>query len=206
MSDYQKNIFINCPFDPDYSPLLEALLFTLLICGLRPRCSLEIEDGQNRLDKIADIINECQFGFHDISRTELDPVNALPRFNMPLELGIFLGARKYGSSRNKKKVAIIFDRKKYRYQKYISDIAGIDIKHHDDDPKNLIRNLRAVLNANIGTALKGHQYIIAQYELYVERKADIIQSLELDDEPDFIDSINIITNFLNFLSSSALAK
>jgi len=33
--------------------------------------------------------------YHDISRTELNE-HSLPRFNMPLELGLFLGASRFG--------------------------------------------------------------------------------------------------------------
>jgi hypothetical protein len=62
----------------------------------------------------------------DLSRTELH--EDLPRFNMPLELGIFLGAKKYGNEQNNNKACIIFDREQYRYQKFISDISGHDIK------------------------------------------------------------------------------
>jgi transcription initiation factor TFIIIB Brf1 subunit/transcription initiation factor TFIIB len=53
---------------------------------------LEVSDAsQVRIEKIAGIIAACKFGIHDISRTELDPTTHLPRFNMPLELGLFLG-------------------------------------------------------------------------------------------------------------------
>ena len=45
---------------------------------------------------ICDIIKASRFGIHDVSRTESDKASALPRFNMPLELGFFLGARAFG--------------------------------------------------------------------------------------------------------------
>lgn len=52
--------------------------------------------GQARISKIYDLIRRSKYSIHDISRTELDPDHSLPRFNMPLELGIFLGAKEYG--------------------------------------------------------------------------------------------------------------
>ncbi len=86
------DVFVNCPFDDDYQPLFHALFFAVASCGFRVRCALEVDDGtQVRIDKIFDIITESPFGIHDISRTELN-ANGLPRFNMPLELGLFLGA------------------------------------------------------------------------------------------------------------------
>jgi hypothetical protein len=128
-SDYDYNVFINCPFDDHYSHLFDAILFAIYECGFRPRCALEVDNaGDIRMEKICKIISECRFGIHDISRTELDPTNNLPRFNMPLELGLFLGAKKFGSKQQKDKIIIIFDKEQYRYQKYLSDIAGQELK------------------------------------------------------------------------------
>lgn len=206
MNNYEKSIFINCPFDAQYSPLFEALLFTLLICGFQPHCALEVNDGNNRLEKIFDIMDKCKFAFHDLSRTELDRDNNLPRFNMPLELGMFLGIREYGSTRNKGRVAVVFDKEKFRYQKFISDISGIDIEAHENKPEKLIINLRKVLNTNTSKGLKGHDFIIGQYKLYEKKKNQIIKNLELDDSLEYKDQVKIMTKFLNFVSSSATAE
>jgi hypothetical protein len=90
--DDNVDVFINCPFDDDYRALFRAIIFAVIACGFRARCALEISDAATaRIEKIYKIISECGYGVHDISRTELDEVNQLPRFNMPLELGIFLG-------------------------------------------------------------------------------------------------------------------
>ncbi|MBF4366283.1 hypothetical protein, partial [Vibrio anguillarum] len=103
--DYEKSVFINCPFEPQYEPIFDAILFTIYKCGYKPRCALEHDDaGQSRIDKINDIIFDCKYGFHDISKTELDLHNNLPRFNMPLELGLFLGCKRFASGRSKEKI------------------------------------------------------------------------------------------------------
>ncbi len=68
------SVFINCPFDAQYRPLFEAIVFAVFACGFRPRCALEIDDAsQVRIDKIFKIIAECKYGVHDISRTEGTP-------------------------------------------------------------------------------------------------------------------------------------
>lgn len=91
---YDVSVFINCPFDDDYRPLFYAVVFAVYDCGLVPRCSLEVSNAGNvRIHKIVSLIKDCRWGIHDLSRTELNP-NGLPRFNMPLELGIFLGAQR----------------------------------------------------------------------------------------------------------------
>lgn len=130
------DVFMNCPFDDQFKPIFNAIVFTIFDCGFVPRCSLEVSDGGIvRIEKINNIIAECTYGIHDISRTELDAVNQLPRFNMPLELGLFLGAKRFGGKKHKKKMCLILDREPYRYQKFISDISGQDISSHEDNPE-----------------------------------------------------------------------
>jgi hypothetical protein len=150
-SDYDLSVFINCPFDEAYQPLFRASVFAVFDCGFIPRCSLEVYDsGQVRIDRIAKIIAECRFGIHDISRTELDPAHGLPRFNMPLELGMFLGAQRFGSGRQKQKNCLVLDIERYRYQKFVSDIAGQDISAHDATAAILIARIRDWLRAASG--------------------------------------------------------
>jgi hypothetical protein len=50
---------------------------------------------------------------------------------MPFELGLFLGATKFGTFDFRKKYTLIFDREEFRYQAFISDIAGQDIHTHE---------------------------------------------------------------------------
>lgn len=47
-----------------------------------------------------------------------------------LELGIFLGAKRYGGAKQARKSCLILDREQYRYQIFCSDIAGQDIRAH----------------------------------------------------------------------------
>lgn len=145
MAAPNRNVFINCPFDTQYKILFRATIFTILRSGFKPRCALEVDDSsENRLDKICGIIEDCRYGVHDISRTARDRVSRLPRFNMPLELGIFFGAKRFGPGHEAKQCAI-FDTEPYRYQKFISDIAGQDIHAHGNDPDQLITALAAWL-------------------------------------------------------------
>lgn len=140
---FQRNVFINCPFDDRYTPLFNAIVFAVHDIGFRPRCALEASNaGQFRLSKIMDIISECKYSIHDLSRTEPDEVSGLPRFNMPLELGLDLGCRRFGRPQHKEKVCLILDVEPYRYQKFISDISGQDIHAHGDNEQRLIGIVR----------------------------------------------------------------
>jgi hypothetical protein len=140
---YEHGVFVNCPFDEAYRPLFEAVVFTLHDCGYVAHSALEVSDAsQVRIEKIASLIADCRLGLHDISRTESDMATGLPRFNMPLELGLFLGAKRFGTGRQKQKNCLIMDLERYRYQKFISDIAGQDIVAHGGRPAQAIRIVR----------------------------------------------------------------
>jgi hypothetical protein len=129
--NYDTSVFINCPFDGAYEPIFRGIIFAVYHLDLKPRSALEISDGgQLRLDKIFRLIENCKYSIHDISRTELDPNHGLPRFNMPFELGLDLGCRRFAKRRHAEKTALILDVERYRYQKFISDIAGLDIEEH----------------------------------------------------------------------------
>ncbi|MEA2337939.1 MAG: hypothetical protein QOE82_1946 [Thermoanaerobaculia bacterium] len=124
-ADYERSVFVNCPLDEQYRPLFEALVFAIQDCGYIARCALEVADASEvRIEKITRIIGDCRFGIHDISRTDTDSATGLPRFNMPLELGLFIGAKRFGRAEQKTKTCLILDIERYRYQKFISDIAG----------------------------------------------------------------------------------
>ncbi|MEA2337095.1 MAG: hypothetical protein QOE82_1102 [Thermoanaerobaculia bacterium] len=149
-SAYERNVFINCPFDDEYTPIFEAIVFTIQACGFSAMCARSrINSGEVRLQKILDIIGNCRYSIHDLSRTELDRTTALPRFNMPLELGIDLGCRAYGSGYEEKSF-LIFDRDRFRFQAYVSDIAGQDIAHHEGDPNRAIGRVRDWLRTEAG--------------------------------------------------------
>ncbi len=142
------SVFINCPFDSPYQKLFEAIVFCVSACGFLPRCTKELTDaGEVRINNIYNLIRECNYSIHDISRTEVaDQPYQLPRFNMPLELGIFLGAKRFGGHSSQKR-CVILDRAPYRYQRFISDISGQDIRSHENSPRKAIRRVRDWLQA-----------------------------------------------------------
>jgi len=91
MASAAEYVFINCPFDDDYRPMFEATLFALMAGGFHPRCALEVIDGSEvRIEKLFQMIAACRLAIHDLSRVQLSKPSKLPRFNMPLELGIWL--------------------------------------------------------------------------------------------------------------------
>ena len=141
--DFNRNVFINCPFDKEYKPMLRALLFTVIDCGLEPRIATERGDsGEVRVEKIKDLIRQSRYSIHDISRMEALNEGDLPGFNMPFELGLDLGCRAFGSGQLSEKRCLILESERYRYQKVLSDISGNDIEAHHSAPETLVRRVR----------------------------------------------------------------
>ena len=95
------------------------------------------------VDKIYNIIDDCRYGIHDISRTELDVNSGLPRLICLWNWGIFLGAKRFGvEEHQKKKKCLVMDRELYRHQKFISDIAGQDVPSHNNSPEEVVKVVR----------------------------------------------------------------
>jgi len=139
MAGGARDVFVNCAFDLHFQPIFRAIIFAVHRSGFQPRCALEVDDSsESRFAKIQNLIEECPFGIHDLSRTEVDGAPPLPRFNMPLELGLFLGAKRFGDEAQRKKRALVLDIEPYRYQRFISDLAGQDIHAHDGNPAHAI--------------------------------------------------------------------
>jgi hypothetical protein len=198
-SSYESDVFVNCPFDPAFKPIFDAIVFAISDCGFRPRCSLEIENaGQVRIDRILTLIRECRFGIHDISRTEADAETGLPRFNMPFELGIFLGTQRFGSGAQRRKVCLIFDKESFRCQSFISDISGQDIRSHHGKPGKAIEVVRNWLRtAHPEVSIPGGDAIAARYKLFASQLPAMCKQLKLVQKTlTFVDFMWLVSSWL----------
>jgi hypothetical protein len=185
-NSYSRSVFINCPIDDKYTQLFRAIVFTVLSCHHYPRCSLEEDDSSElRLTKIFRIISECRLGIHDLSRTQLDRHSRLPRFNMPLELGIFLGAKHYGHDEQAKKACLVFERRPHSYETFISDIRGQDIAAHQDSPRVAVLKVRNWLatSSSPRKQLRGGHALWGDYKVFgrwLPRKCKRVDLREAD--------------------------
>ena len=196
-----RAVFINCPFDDQYQPLFEAVVFCVAACGFLPRCTLEQTNAADvRIDNIYSLIGLCNHSIHDISRTEVaDQPYHLPRFNMPLELGIFLGAKRFGTpSSRKQKRCLVMDRAPHRYKRFISDIGGQDIKAHANSRKKAIRHVRDWLQSAPGkAAIPGGKLIWQKYLQFRRELPVIADDADLDSKQlTFIDYLQLVTKWL----------
>lgn len=137
-----KNVFINCPFDNLYFPLLKPLLFTIIYIDLVPKISETSDSGQSRISNIIKLMSISKYSIHDLSRVIQVKRNDYPRFNMPFECGIDFGLKMSNSAEFGQKQFLILDKELYRYKSIISDIAGNDIKAHKEEPEFIIKAVR----------------------------------------------------------------
>lgn len=196
---YASNVFLNCPFDNEYLEVRNAIVFAILDCGFIPRCALEEDDsGIVRFDKIKRLIDISKYGIHDISRTELDNNTNLPRFNMPLELGVFIGASRFGDKQQKQKNCLILDSEPYRYRDFISDIAGHDIRAHHNNPERVITLIRNWLNDASGRrTIPGGSHILRRYRLFKNELPSMCQAIPIElNELTYNDYRNLISEWL----------
>jgi hypothetical protein len=167
-------VFVNCPFDGQYAPIFRAVIFTVVICGYRPRCALEENDsGRIRFDKLTEMVRACPRGIHDLSRIEISEDQGTPRFNMAFELGLYLGAARFGSATQRAKTCLILARNRQQWSPSISDLAGIDPEFHGDAPKEAVKHVRNFLHVTpSGDLLPGEGDLWRRYQAFQSRLAE----------------------------------
>jgi hypothetical protein len=173
------------------------MAFAIVALGYYPRCALDKTDGAEvRVTKIAVMIGACDWGIHDLSRVEVG-AGGLPRFNMPMELGLHLGARLLREARHRRKRALILDAKPHRYDAVLSDISGQDIEAHANDPDQAIRCVRNWLSEHRphnAPPLPGAAAIQADYRRFQAGVGELLAPRRLDPKDlthnDFLWAVN----------------
>lgn len=136
--DPAKAVFINCPFDQEYEPALDAIVLAVACCGFIPRIATESGDvAVSRMERIVRAIFSSQYSIHDLSRCRGEGDEQLARFNMPLELGIAMACR-FRSNRSTRHDWLALVPEGHLYGRYISDLAGYDPMKHDGSPESVI--------------------------------------------------------------------
>jgi len=174
---FNTNIFINCPFDNNYRPLLQALIFITLYFKFTPKIATTKSSSHVRINEIITLIRDSKYSIHDISRCEPLNTGELPRFNMPYEMGIDIGCINFGSAGQKTKQTLILEKTKNRYDVVISDISGQDIKEHNNKPKKLIEKVMDWFGANGAVPVADLRGISTVWAKYQECTAKIVITL-----------------------------
>ena len=166
---FENCVFINCPFDEGYAPILQAVLFCVIYLKFNPRIASErIDSGEVRIEKIRGLIKSSKYSIHDLSRCEASAKGEHFRLNMPFELGVDYGCRHfYGKGRENKRI-LILEEERYRYQSAISDLAGCDIQVHSGDYQKAVRKVRNWLVNEAGAEQVGASRIFGAYADFQE--------------------------------------
>jgi hypothetical protein len=128
--DPARCVFINCPFDSEYAPLFDAIVFSTVCCGFIPRCALESGTvSEPRVARIARALGGSKYSVHDLSRCTGEGAGNLARFNMPLELGMAM-ARRFIEPAGDHDWLVLVPRG-HAYARFVSDLAAYDPGSHD---------------------------------------------------------------------------
>jgi hypothetical protein len=161
-----RQVFINCPYDPKYRDTFYAVVFAVMSCGFDPRSALEAEgSGNQRFIRILDLVRECSLGIHDLSRVELTK-KGLPRFNMPFELGLYVGAKHFGDDHQQKKDFLILEGRRNQCQNSCSDLGGVDPMNHGGYPMKAVEHVRTWLNNHVQKGLPGPKALRRDYKSF----------------------------------------
>jgi|GEM_PF-1166187 len=182
-----NQVFLNYPFDHEFELLAHAMHFAVIAAGLIPICAKDVNvPDKLRLETLVTTISSCRFSIHDFSRSKGEGEKNLGRFNMPIELGMALfyaySTEQYGH-RCAFFVAASDDYQiSHEYQRFASDLAGLDPKHYDDElslAKSVyewLREVQAVLN---DISIVGMQRKYQDFQKELER----IKGSEKDGRP-----------------------
>jgi hypothetical protein len=137
MPKVREAVFLNIPYDPQFTRLYLAYIAALSAMGFLPTATLGIA-GNRRLDRIASLIERCAYSIHDLSRVQLDPAAPrTPRFNMPFELGLAVA----WAQEHPEHKWFVFESTRRRLNKSLSDLDGTDAYIHDGTVRGVMREV-----------------------------------------------------------------
>lgn len=166
---FERSVFVNCPFDDGFRPILLAVAFCVTNLGFFPRLAPENADNAaSRLDRIVELIRGSKYGIHDLSRCKSTAVGEYAWMNMPFELGLDHGCARFGAGAMPGKSILILEKDRYDYQKSLSDISGWDIEPHKGDHITAVRIVSTWLKRHANAERFGPQKIQNDYATFQE--------------------------------------
>jgi hypothetical protein len=152
-----------------------------------------------RFAKLLKLIRESRRTVHDLSRIELG-ANALPRFNMPFEVGLAMGAKHFGKPDQRQKTALVMVRANHALPAYLSDMGGSDQQAHNNDPSEVMRIVSRYLHQTpAGGPVPGRTWLVNSLALF---KREVLPAMATAakrglDETDPFDDYRVYLSFVN---------
>ncbi|APG47500.1 hypothetical protein PhaeoP97_02100 [Phaeobacter porticola] len=140
------------------------MIFCVIRAELTPRLASErLEAGESRLEKILQLIEDCRYSIHDLSRAVAKKKGEALRMNMPFELGLDMGRRRAPDPETNDKLFLIFEDKPYELKRCLSDLNGVDVEFHRCNFQLVIKKLRNFLRVEAGCNLPGASALEGEY-------------------------------------------
>ncbi|RLF41817.1 MAG: hypothetical protein DRN18_03295 [Thermoplasmata archaeon] len=100
--------------------------------------------------------------------------------------------------KDKNRKFLVMDREEYRYRQFISDISGIDVRAHHNNPQEAVRIVRNWLrDVSRRTTIPSGRVIWNRYNEFREDLPSLCQEINLDEEElTFLDYSNLISEWL----------
>lgn len=195
-------VFINISIEDNYRDLRQAIIFGLIFMRFWPRSTSEKPFGASeiRFQKIVELIRDCKYSLHDLSCTELDNLNNLPRFNMPFELGLAMGNNRYSDS---EKDVFVLDGVQHQFRKCCSDLECFDFPYHEKNPDIVITKIREWLDSQVPSDFPRGHYLVEQYHSFCEW-LPIVCKEKYKLSPEELNFIDIANMSLAWIRDSAI--
>ena len=118
---------------------------------------------------------------------------------MPFELGLTIGAKKYGGAKRSNYTAAILVTDPFKLPAYLSDLGGNDPRAHHDDVANVVKIVRNYLGKGpSGTRLPGPAILLKRLEEF--QHAIPAMASEHGIGADELDAFNAYPDYAYFLS------
>jgi hypothetical protein len=171
---YEKSVFINCPFDPQFEDLLLAIMFAVVAHGLVPRSAQETDgSSEPRFLRVLKTIAHSKYSIHDLSRSTGEGPHNLARFNMPLELGVACALRFEREQSTRLHKLLILVPEGFTYQRFVSDLAGFDPGRHSQSVESVIREVSAWLRVQ-EDAIEPAPSALQIYQAFAEFRQQVL--------------------------------
>ena len=192
---YQRSVFINCPFDTDFKPVLDAIIFAVHDCGFQARIALEDSgSGQLRLERIISLISQSQYAICDLSRIDE------PRLNMAFETGLIFGAKYFGSQRQRARDLLVLDERAHQFNRTLSDLRGIDGEGHLRNPAKAIGVVRKFLARKSGDPrIPGEAFIIHRFKQFQRDLTRMTASADAKYKARELESLSYLADWMNLM-------
>jgi hypothetical protein len=172
-------VFLNYPFDKEFTGLANAMSFAVVASGLIPVCAYDFFSQKSRLEKLVEAILNCRFSAHDLSRSHGEGPQNFVRMNMPLEMGMALFHALHAQKDEHLCIFFVNDR---NYHIYASDLSGIEPIIHEGKEERLLCDmvdwLRGASASSLLSPPKATIKVADKYKEFKKRIADVRGSSE----------------------------